>query len=132
MYTLSWHIPKRVILNRIVGNFGLEQMLECNAAITAMVEEGEGPVHLIVVIENVKSFPTQVNEIKRSTEAMMKHPDFGWIFFIGFDNPLTRFLSSLVSQVAHIQFQHLSSINDIDNALARVDQSLGTAPSQTS
>lgn len=124
MYKVSWQVEQRIILAHISGDYSTENMVDCNQTIYQYLDEGNKPVHLIIQIEDLKKYPTELLTIKASSEKILKHPAIGWMFLVGFNNPFARFLSATVGQLSKLQFKHVSNLDEALQILRRVDDSL--------
>lgn len=110
----SWYQEGRIILTTLSGDISAEELQANDTKLFEMLESSDETVHIMADIRNVGKFPTQLISIKRSSDLYLKHDHMGVFVVIGMNNPIARFLSNVISQMAHIK---LTQVDDVDHAI---------------
>ena len=74
------------------------------------------PVHIITDARNMEQFPTTVSSVR---SALKQLAPFGIDIIIGFDNPIVRFIASVISKLSKFEVR---MVKDMDEALATLSQ----------
>lgn len=121
-YKTFWHKPDKVVYAEVIGNFTEAELLEVSQQIRDdYLETGVKPVHVICDARSISEYPRNVLVIRRASEIYLKHPSMGWVIFIGFDNPLVRFLSNAVAQISGVNFKHVGTLREAEILLDKID-----------
>lgn len=122
-YTTEWLVPGRVLLQRIDGDITLDDVSALSAAAgDAISTEGTGVVHSIVDVTRIGKYPQSLRDIH---QVFTLHPQQRARWFIVItQNPLLRFLSSMVSQMASPNFRICASLEEAAALLQRHDHTL--------
>lgn len=97
-YEIFWHTDKRIIHERFYGQVTLDEIREVIARYMILVLEGDAPVHTLVDVSSVTRYPGNLNNLREMFDPD-NDPGVGWILICGANNPLLRFLSSILTQV---------------------------------
>ena len=96
-YNISWCEDKRVFCVRLTGELTDEDWAKVVVIDTRHLEEGIAPVHIIIDVSELDSFPTNVRQTA-SYASHLRDPRLGWAVVVG-GNPLLDFVASLLSQI---------------------------------
>ena len=107
-----WYVPNRVVLARFYGDVVLEDYHSSRSGINGLIEIGDAPVHTIVSVTDVNSYPKDLNAV-RQILAGGHHPNVGWIVVIT-DNKVLRFFASVITQyfVANARLHMVTNFAD--------------------
>lgn len=121
-YKTFWHKPDKIVFSEVIGNFTEAELMEVSQQIRdEYLAKGIKPVHVICDARSITEYPRNVMMIRRASEIYLKHPSMGWVIFIGFDNPLVRFLSNAVAQISGVNFRHVGTLEDAEAILEKID-----------
>jgi hypothetical protein len=121
----SWLYPSRVVLVEFDGDLSFEELEASHRAIIEnFFNAGQAPVHLVIDIDHLKSFPTNLIKVQQITRPVLGHPAIGWMIMVGTTNALQRFLLTTITQLANIRTQQTSTLDEARAALERLDPSL--------
>jgi hypothetical protein len=122
-YELSWHQDKRIIYERLHGTFDLEEVMAASQSTEKHLNEGTAPVHLVVDMSGLKSFPTNITKLNGMI-SYLKHPSLGWVIVTG-GNTLSSFLVNVLSQVIKFRVAQRPTLELAAEFLRTQDQTLG-------
>lgn len=97
-YEILWHTDKRIVHEKFYGQVTLEEIREVIGRYMVLVLEGDAPVHTLVDVSMVTRYPGNLNNLRELFDPD-NDPGVGWIMICGANNPLLRFLSSILKQV---------------------------------
>lgn len=117
-----WYIPNRVLYQRMYGEITLEELRGFNVESLQYVEQGQAPVHTLVDMREVTKYPMNLREIS-SQLLNDPGPKLGWVMVIT-NNPVLRFLASVVVQVAKVRTGVFPSIDEALAFVAKRDETL--------
>ncbi len=78
-------------------SLSLDDLSAANRVFLAFIEDGIPLVHCIADLKDLKQYPTNIKAM-REVMLSINHEGMGWIVIFGANNPLVRFLSSMVLQ----------------------------------
>lgn len=123
-YQISWYVDKRIILAEFTGELTLPEAEEASGKVTIFVEYGEPPlVHLIADATGMEKFPTQLSLLNGDASRHLRNPNLGWTIVIS-SNAMTRFVSSILTQVTRVRFRVFASLEEGLAFLAEQDSTL--------
>jgi hypothetical protein len=122
MREIKWLQPSKVILAYSEDSQSLEDVRLNNLEINALLDAGQAPVHLVFQAVNLKSSPTNIQELKNSLD-FLRHPNLGWIISVG-SNPILNFVSGIVTNLFKINLRQAKSVEDALELLKTLDKSL--------
>lgn len=117
-----WYQPNRVIYQRYNGNLTAEDLSHANVNIRQLLQHGQPPIHLIVDALNVTQIPLNLKTIQESSN-LSHDPNLGWMV-VAVNNPLFRFFTSALSQIARAHFCIVASREEALATLMRLDGTL--------
>ena len=115
MYEVSWHIENRVILCKISESVSVVDIKAANAKLREYVAQGTNPLHCILDISELKTFPIDIN-LFRSDYPF--HGMEGWIVLIG-GNALMRYSAGVVAKFVGTDFH---TVENFDAAVQFIQQ----------
>lgn len=125
MYELRWQEENRVFFVKFKGDLTLDELSECSKQIlTEYVSMGHAPVHMICDIGEATAFPKNVPVLARETIAYLRHPNMGWITFVGVENQMAKFIVSVLTQMVSVNSKNVKTIDEAMEVLRRADLSL--------
>jgi hypothetical protein len=132
-HQISWAQDKRIILLNLIGSLDLEDGFKASNDTNDYINQGTAPVHLVVDMSELKSFPTNITKVNQMNQYL-KNPARGWVVVIG-GNSLSNFLVNVLSQVVKFPVTQRPALNDALDFLRKNDATLGetvTAPAAAS
>jgi hypothetical protein len=130
-HQVSWAQEKRIILVNLIGSLDLEAGFQASNETNDFINQGTAPVHLIVDMSELKSFPTNITKVNQMNQYL-KNPARGWVVVIG-GNTLSNFLVNVLSQVVKFPVTQRPALNDALDFLRKNDATLvETAPAVAS
>ena len=121
-YQVNWYQDKRIIFNKLYGAFDFESATEASRRVSQLLAEGNAPIHLIVDMTELQSFPTNVTKLNDMT-TYLKNPSLGWVVVIG-GNTLSKFVVNVISQVIKFRVAQRFSMNEAIQFLQSNDVTL--------
>jgi hypothetical protein len=122
MRQIKWLKRTRIILAYSEGSQDIEEVRLNNQEIIALLDAGRAPVHLVFQAVDLKSSPTNIQELKNSLD-FLRHPNLGWIISVG-SNPILNFVSGIVTNLFKINLRQAKSVEDALELLKTLDKSL--------
>src|SRR5687767_7889598 len=119
MREIKWLVSPRIILAYSEGSQDIDDVRLNNQEIKALLDSGQAPVHLVFQAVNLKSSPTNIQELKNSLD-FLRHPNLGWIISVG-SNPVLNFVSVIVTNLFRINMRQANSLEDAINWLKQLD-----------
>lgn len=121
-FEMSWYLPKRVVFLRYFGAATLQDIALVGENSVHYVLEGTAPVHFLVDMTQVETFPTNLRQTARVIRTI-KDPAMGWTVIIS-TNSLMRIIIATLSRLAGFRFRIVSSREEALAFLVSVDGSL--------
>ena len=121
-YNISWCEEKRVFCIELTGELTDEQWTSIVAIDTLHIEEGIAPIHVIIDVSELDSFPTNVRKTA-SYASHLRDPRLGWAVVVG-GNPLLDFVASLLSQITGFKLTKSATVEDALIFLRKQDNTL--------
>jgi hypothetical protein len=125
-YEISWYQGKRVIYDRLYGDHDFQAAIDGSAEAARFLSQGEAPVHMIVDMRDLKTFPTNITKVHDMTQ-FMKSPSLGWVVVVG-GSSLTMFLVNVMSQVVKFRVAIRFTLEEAVEFLQKQDPTLLTLP----
>ena len=122
MRQIKWLKRSRIILAYSEGSQDIEEVRLNNQEIKALLDAGRAPVHLVFQAVDLKSSPTNIQELKNSLD-FLRHPNLGWIISVG-TNPVLNFVSTVITKIFKINLRQAESLQDALSVLEKLDGSL--------
>jgi hypothetical protein len=125
-YELKWYVPQRVVFVDNHDSLTVEQLGNFVADITRdFLDHGTPPIHVISDLTKMSTFPTQLGQVNTMAKDFMGHPNMGALILINTsNNPLVRFIGSVVSQITGVEFYIVKNFEDAVERLKRLDPNL--------
>jgi len=122
-FEIGWSIENRVIYERVYGDLDFESTVAVAEQGSRLLGEGVTPVHMVIEMTDLKSFPTNVSKIHTVTQ-FMRSPSLGWVVIIG-SGSLATFFINVIRQIIKFPVVHQPSL---DQALAFLREQDATLP----
>jgi len=119
--TVEWLEENRITLATLTGELTTDELLEINTRQYDLIVNQTRRIHLIADVRELKKFPTQLSSFQRSTTSYLKLDTMGWVFIVGNNNPIFRFLASIVTQVSSIDMRQVDTIEEAIQHLNHID-----------
>ncbi len=120
-FELSWYVPKRVILSRLIGDITEDDMHGMFDLAIAMLDEGHPPVHLIADHTHMGKFPNNFGAMQFMVRK--PHPNMGWVVVIS-PNRVARFLTNVLFQVMPVPTKMVDTMDTAWAYLNQIDSSI--------
>ncbi len=121
---ISWLVEGRIVYVKLDGKLTFEKIHAISKAIVTHLDAGQPPyVHVLIDNQDMTSHPQTLNKLREATR-FLKHPNLGWFIIFGSDNPLLRFFSSVITQLAGVRWRVLGTRTEALSFLQEVDQTL--------
>ncbi|MCA9915259.1 MAG: hypothetical protein KC496_18025 [Anaerolineae bacterium] len=102
----SWFIPEKVILLRATGDLTTEDIVQSTEAGVVLIESCTTPrIHVLFDTEELISFTRDVFALSSAVQKLMGHPRYGWFVMFGRNDPIVRFITSIVTQIFKRNFK---------------------------
>ena len=118
-----WLHHPRILGVRDVGDITLHDLIQADAEVKAMLNGGQPPVHLILDLSRLGTFPRRPSAIAE-TVAFTHHPKLGHMVMFGVNNVLLRGFLIVLSGVLTILPQFAPSLKDALQFLTDRDATL--------
>ncbi|MCU0497888.1 MAG: hypothetical protein MUF87_11095 [Anaerolineae bacterium] len=120
-----WYIQNRVVYVIYRGAVLLEELdILALDLVQNYLDKGQAPVHMIIDIRELTTFPTHLGKVKQNADLYIKHPSLGHVLFIGVENPAIRFIASTIMQLARLNYYILKSQDSLPQVLLRIEPRL--------
>jgi len=122
--TVAWYPGHegRVIHQVFSGSLTVADVTSGIEAINAYISEGVPPVHVLVDVGNLQSFPKSVTQFKQSA-SQFKGPGVGYIVMIGASSVMNMF-AGLIAQFGGVKLRGFHSEDEALEFIAQHDPSL--------
>jgi hypothetical protein len=129
-YEINWYAPERVIYERLYGEVTLEDARGLNSESYDFFHEGTPLIHVVVDLTGVQKFPASLTSIGQMIKNKPQQGVVGWVLIYGAENPLLRFIASMVAQVSgdKIRLRMMNSLEEAVNFLRQQDETLADLP----
>jgi hypothetical protein len=124
-YNVSWYVENRVVLNRVWGEYTLEEMRTGNEIILPWMNASSMPVHLVVDVREIGHFPRNFRPMLQEIERFRSVANMGWGVMLT-NNSLLHFFGVLAANVTRSSFRAASSYEEVNAILGRVDPALAS------
>lgn len=121
-YHLEWAVPGRVVLLTFSGHILLEEVTDLIAEAEPMTHSGQAPVHYIVQMDGVQTYPTSLRQLGSVTKTDTNHL-IGWWVVVG-AGPVVSFSLNVLANLLRVKAKTAASTNEALALLRRVDLTL--------
>lgn len=121
-YAISWLIERYVIFSRTIGDIAYEDLKGYNAAIVALLDQGEAPVHVVRDVSQQGDFPFDPIAVRRAL-TYLGHPKLGLIVAYGTARKSSVF-GRLLTSLAGVRMRFVRDHADALSALTAEDARL--------
>lgn len=119
----KWYVEGRVSSARDWGELTVEEMRETNRVFLEHIRSGTPPVHLLIDTSAISKLPKSFIPMLKEIEAFRHEPNMGWTVMVT-NNSLIHFFGTLSSNLLKMPFKAVSSYDEVNALLRRVDPSL--------
>jgi hypothetical protein len=125
-YSVTWHLNQRIILTVISGDVTVDDLKQASIETNRLVRAGIPLVHEVIDMRAMTSYPTRINDLAWLV-PYLKETNLGWLIVVT-QNPIVRFLSNTLSQVASSRMRSFMTPQEAFDFLAYVDSTLPPLP----
>jgi hypothetical protein len=126
-HTIEWFLPQRVIFMHIEGDVTVAEIKAVSNEITALLDAGNAPVHLLVDDQKVQKFAIGLAKINKSV-AFMRHPALGSMVGVGEIHPMVAYIVPVISQILGAKLLRRKNLDDALEYLKQIDSTLAIEP----
>jgi hypothetical protein len=119
-----WLIEKRVCYQRVFGDTTLEDVIQTIEAAEHWASEGVPPVHFIVDVAEVKTYPPLMNMLRVLRPTSF--PNVAWSVLV-VRHPQLRFIATMLTQLTGKRYHTVATVEAALQFLASQDISLPTS-----
>ena len=119
----KWYVEGRVSSVRDWGDLTVEEMRETNRVFLEHIRGGTPPVHLLIDTRAIGKLPGSFITMLKEIEAFRHEANMGWTLMVT-NNSLLHFFGTLSSNLLKMPFKAVSSYEEVNAVLKRVDPSL--------
>lgn len=117
-----WLVPERIFVFHVYGEMAIDDVAQSSEAAIQYARSGQPPVHGIIDIRDVTSYPKSVDQFRQAA-AILKEPNIGWIIGVSNDRVLS-FIGDTVAQLSRVKSKTFNNPDDALEFLWRVDSTL--------
>jgi hypothetical protein len=121
-YDLAWYQERRIVYGTFLGVLTLEDLGAWSKEMTAFLDEGERPVHLLLDATHAGKIPTNAAAIQKYVTYMF-HPHLAWNIVIGGSATVNMVLQGVTCR-STARFATAATLMEAVAILARSDRSL--------
>lgn len=96
---LQWLYKDRIVLQQFHGILTTEDITQMVDSSEKMVDQGTAPVHTLVDSMYLVKYPTNLATMRRAISTT-PNTKLGWVILVQQNNPLLKFLGSMLAQLA--------------------------------
>ena len=128
-YSQSWLIEGAVALVIYSGNVTLSDVEQsADELLIRLHNSPRGIIHIMHDLGGVENYPTNVQQINRITRPLLSHKKVGWFVLYGQENPMMRFLITMIAQLARVQSRGFENYESAREFLQNIDADLPDLP----
>jgi hypothetical protein len=115
----QWLTDRRVLLTRLTGRLTIDDLAVSSEQGSTMIENGIAPVTCIVDMSGMDNFPVKPTELHALADGY-RVDKLGLIILCGAQDPMVKFLAALYVQMAQVNCQVVSTLDDALSLAARL------------
>jgi hypothetical protein len=119
-FEVKWKEEKSVLLIKISGEHSLEDNRLMIASVVEHLDQAKPPVFTVWELGEMAKYPHKVKEIWDTGQPLLKHQNLTHIIFLGLNNPILKFLTSVVSNMGHLRFHNESDWEGAERAIEKL------------
>jgi len=117
----EWFAENQIILTTFTGDLTLDEVTLANEEHYKLIANANKTIYVVFNVSQLVQFPTDVRTLKKSSDAYLSLDNMGWIMVVGIKNPILRFLSTILSQLANVNMKQVATIDDAIQQLNYID-----------
>ncbi len=99
-YEVSWEIEGRIAMNTLYGEVTAADVRDLRHAARELSQDSTRPIHTLVDLSGITKYQTNISLMKTAIEFKTEPTLVGWTLIYGAQNPLVRFMASLLTQLS--------------------------------
>ena len=111
-YTLSWHIPERVLYLTLDGQPALSELQSINREVMEILDQSESKIHLVLDVLNLRAGYDTSNHL-RDTQQYMNHANLEGIFVVA-ENKLNRLITLMAFCFSRAYFAQFDNFQNAE------------------
>lgn len=119
-----WLVPGKVIYTDLIGDLTLESLKAGSDSIISMYNESEfDRIHIVSNQAEMGNIPVSLKLFNEAT-PFVRDKRLGWFVMFPEGNQFAKFMATMVTSLAKIDYRHANSLEESLNLLKRMDQTL--------
>src|SRR5687767_1253747 len=123
MYEVRWLHAPRIVLIHVWDELLLGEIRHGSKEVVRLLDEGTAPVHVVVDVTQMTSFPYSVSEIN-SAGDFFRHPNLRYLVVHGVKSPTVRIILQLLSAMSSFELRIIDTRHDALAILMELDDTL--------
>lgn len=121
--SIQWLVENHVILSKIY-NWDAESLAGHIIEVNNLVNQSNLPlVHTLWDFTEIKSYPTNLNQINNGVQTLLTNDRLGWVITI-IDHQIVAFLSQVATSRYKVRYQTVKSLDEAMQFLQTRDTTL--------
>ena len=122
-FRIEWFVEGRVIYIVNEGLLTAEDLHQQNNTISAMLDSGTPPIHIITNNTRLAQIPNRLQVLTGELRGL-RHPSIGWMIFITSRNRVVRFLYRTLTRIFLLRYEQATSLEEALKILHEKDNTL--------
>lgn len=124
---ISWLVDKRVIFVDIGVRLTMTDLMEMNAGIIKLLDEGDAKIHIVFRATELADFPVTFSSLSQ-VFTLVKHPKLGWSITIN-DNRVLKLIATMINKTVNRRtIKYVNTYEEVKELLQTIDPSLTDLP----
>jgi|GEM_PF-1082538 hypothetical protein len=124
--TITWIVPRRVLLTTLTGDIEQQDILELTENIRARIAEGEKPVYHISDSRQLGKVAVSLAGFQKMLKSVSMFSELAWTIDIN-THALNKMLAAIASQFVGVRGRTVASLDDAIAFIKFIDPALQTA-----
>ena len=122
---VRWLIEDAVILEYFSGEVNMDEAVSLIHKVGQMIEQSNRIlVHTLIDMTTMSKIPTNLQELVKETNDVLKNPRSGWILIYGQENKLLNFFTSVITGVFKTRYRMFPTLEEALEFLQQQDAAL--------
>jgi hypothetical protein len=128
-FEVSWREPHVLQVN-LSGHHGMDENREMAAAVVEQLDSAKPPVFMIWDLSEMTDHPNNVKDLWETGRPILAHKTLTHVIFVGLNNPIIKFLTSIIPNMGHIRFHAEIDWQGVKSAIEKLKISYSLAMPQ--